>query len=45
MFRGAVCERMRQRWSPWGKQPARVVDVPADEAADETLARVVELLP
>ena len=45
VFRGAVSERMRQRWSPWGKQPARVVDVPADQAADETLARVVELLP
>lgn len=45
VFRGAVSERMRQRWSPWGKQPARVVDVPGDEAADETLARVVELLP
>jgi hypothetical protein len=36
---------MRQRWSPWAKAPAQVIDVPGDEAADETLARVVELLP
>jgi ADP-heptose:LPS heptosyltransferase len=45
VFRGAVCERMRQRWSPWGENPAQVIDVPADKPAGKTLARVVELLP
>lgn len=45
VFRGAVCERMRQRWSPWGEKPAQVVDVPADEPPEQTLARVLELLP
>jgi ADP-heptose:LPS heptosyltransferase len=45
VFRGAVSERMRQRWSPWGKVPAKVVDVSEHETSDQTLARVVELLP
>jgi ADP-heptose:LPS heptosyltransferase len=45
VFRGAVSERMRQRWSPWGKRPADVVAVADDDAAAQTLARVLELLP
>jgi len=45
VFRGAVSERMRQRWSPWGRHPAKVVAVADDEAPSATLARVVELLP
>jgi ADP-heptose:LPS heptosyltransferase len=45
VFRGAVSERMRQRWSPWGEKPAQVVDVPAEESAERTLERVLELLP
>lgn len=45
VFRGAVCERMRQRWSPWGEKPAQVIDVPAHETPGQTLARVLELLP
>ncbi|MDA1235489.1 MAG: hypothetical protein O3A53_11870 [Acidobacteria bacterium] len=45
VFRGAVAERMRQRWSPWGRHPAKVVAVANDETPAATLARVVELLP
>jgi ADP-heptose:LPS heptosyltransferase len=45
VFRGAVSERMRQRWSPWGRHPANIVAVAGNESAVETLARVVELLP
>ncbi len=45
VFKGAVCERMRQRWSPWGKTPAKVVAVDDDESAEVTLMRVLELLP
>lgn len=45
VFRGAVSERMMQRWSPWGKHPAQVVAVAEGETPAATLARVVELLP
>ena len=45
VFRGAVSERMMQRWSPWGRRPAQVVDVASSEGDAQTLARVVELLP
>ncbi len=45
VFRGAVCERMMQRWSPWGKHPAQVLAVAEGETPAVTLARVVELLP
>lgn len=45
VFRGAVSERMRQRWSPWGRRAADVVSVIGDEPASQTLVRVVELLP
>jgi ADP-heptose:LPS heptosyltransferase len=45
VFRGAVSKRMRQRWSPWGRRPAEVVAVGDDEPVEQTLSRVVELLP
>lgn len=45
VFRGAVSERMMQRWSPWGRRPADVVAVAEGEPPAATLARVVELLP
>lgn len=45
VFRGAVSERMRQRWSPWGRRPADVVAVAPAESTEQTLSRVVELLP
>jgi ADP-heptose:LPS heptosyltransferase len=45
VFRGAVSQRMMQRWSPWGRKPAKVVAVADGEAPAATLARVMELLP
>ena len=45
VFRGAVSDRMRQRWSPWGRRPADVLAVEDGETSERTLARVMELLP
>ena len=45
VFRGAVSDRMRQRWSPWGRRPAGVLAVEDGETSERTLARVMELLP
>ena len=41
IFAGAVSERMRERWSPWGRYAGRVI--PA-ETADETLEKLGEQL-
>lgn len=45
VFRGAVSERMLQRWSPWGKRPGQVVAVRDEETPEQVLARVAGLLP
>ena len=44
IFAGAPSERMRSRWSPWGKRPALVVPVEAGEAPENVLWRLRELL-
>ncbi|MCB1021039.1 MAG: hypothetical protein KDC27_13995 [Acidobacteria bacterium] len=44
VFAGAPAERMRSRWSPWGKRPALVLPVDADEAPENVLWRLRELL-
>lgn len=44
VFGGAVSERMRQRWSPWGRRPGDVISVDSDDSADEVLHRVAERL-
>lgn len=45
LFRGAVSERMMQRWSPWGKQPGQVLKVIEGDRTGRTLQRLAELLP
>ena len=44
VFAGAPSETMRSRWSPWGKRPALVLPVDADEAPENVLWRLGELL-
>ncbi|MEZ5393043.1 MAG: glycosyltransferase family 9 protein [Bryobacterales bacterium] len=44
VFAGAPTERMRSRWSPWGKRPALVLPVDQGEAAENVLWRLRELL-
>ncbi len=44
VFAGAVSSRMRQRWSPWGRQPARVLAVDPGATPTDILRRIQELL-
>ena len=45
VFAGPPNRRMRERWSPWGRSRADVVDVGPKEKADSVLRRVEELVP
>ena len=45
IFSGAVCERMRQRWRPWGKRPGSVAAVEDSAHPDEVLAAAEKLIP
>ena len=45
VFAGAPNLRMRERWSPWGRSRADVVEVGPEEEADSVLRRVEELVP
>lgn len=45
IFSGAVCGRMRDRWRPWGKTPAKVVPVEPSSHPGEVLAQAEELIP
>ncbi len=44
VFAGAVSARMRERWSPWGRKPARVIAVPPGAAPADILHRIQEQL-
>lgn len=45
VFAGAPNRRMRERWSPWGRSTAEVIDVGSAEKTETVLGRVEELLP
>ena len=44
VFAGAASSRMRERWSPWGRQPARVIAVVPGTAPANVLRRIQEQL-
>ena len=44
VFAGAPSNRMRSRWSPWGKRPALVLAVDSGEAPENVLWRLRELV-
>jgi ADP-heptose:LPS heptosyltransferase len=44
VFAGAVSVRMRERWSPWGRRPARVIPVAPGTAPADIMRRIQEQL-